>query len=55
MENKKIVKKETKGKRIIRTMSDMEMEGVYFPEVKKDPIENLCHYSGLPSVMSYGQ
>ena len=37
-----------------RPLSDMESDGVYFPE--KEPQEeviDICHYSGLPSVMSY--
>lgn len=42
-----------------RTISDMESDGVYFPEnvkeeMKKQKEELYCEYSGLPSVLSYG-
>ena len=45
-------------KAVQRTISDMESDGVYFPEeVKKELVrkreEFLCEYSGLPSVESY--
>lgn len=45
-------------KAIHRTVSDMENEGVYFPEdvkekLKKQREELNCEYSGLPSVSSY--
>lgn len=37
-----------------RPLSDMESDGVYFPEVEKEEeLIDICHYSGLPSVMSY--
>jgi len=41
-----------------RTMSDMESDGVYFPEDVKQKLEKkreemMCEYSGLPSVKSY--
>jgi hypothetical protein len=41
-----------------RTISDMESDGVYFPEnikeeLKKQREELLCEYSGLPSVKAY--
>jgi hypothetical protein len=43
---------------VIKTISDMESDGVYFPEdVKKELIkkreELWCEYSNLPSVKSY--
>lgn len=46
-------------KAVTRTISDMESDGVYFPievkeELKKQKEELYCEYSGLPSVMSYG-
>ena len=45
-------------KRINRTISDMESEGLYFPdhvkdELKKQREELYCNYSNLPSVQSY--
>jgi len=44
---------------IDRTISDMESDGVYFPDELKDIIEQeresmICEYSGLPSTKSYG-
>jgi hypothetical protein len=44
--------------KIERTISDMESDGVYFPEEVKKELEKkreqlTCEYSGLPSVMSY--
>jgi len=44
--------------RIERTISDMESDGVYFPdevkkELKKKRTELRCEYSGLPSVKAY--
>ena len=41
-----------------RTISDMESDGVYFPEDVKKELERkreemMCEYSGLPSVKSY--
>jgi hypothetical protein len=41
-----------------RTISDMESDGVYFSEEVKKKLEehrsdSICHYSGLPSIMSY--
>lgn len=43
---------------IKRTISDMESDGVYFPEEIKEELKKrkdkmTCEYSGLPSVMSY--
>ena len=43
---------------IKRTISDMESDGVYFPEEVKKELEKKreqlsCEYSGLQSVMSY--
>lgn len=43
---------------IFDTIADMESDGVYFPEeVKKELVkqrdELTCHYSGLPSTISY--
>jgi hypothetical protein len=42
-----------------RTIADMESEGIYFPddvkeEMKKQREELYCEYSGLPSVLAYG-
>lgn len=42
-----------------RTIADMESEGVYFSEevreeLKRQKEELICHYSGLPSVKSWG-
>ena len=47
-------------KAIDRTISDMESDGVYFPEnvkeeMKKQKEELYCEYSGLPSVMAYAE
>ena len=44
--------------KIQRTISDMESDGVYFPEEVKIELEKkkkelTCEYSGLPSVESY--
>ncbi len=41
-----------------RTISDMESDGVYFPEDVKEELERkreemMCEYSGLPSVKAY--
>jgi hypothetical protein len=42
---------------ISRTMSDMESDGIYFPEEVKEELRRqrneMCEYSGLPSVKSY--
>jgi hypothetical protein len=42
---------------IIRTMLDMESDGIYFPEEVKEELRRqrneMCEYSGLPSVKSY--
>jgi len=45
-------------KTIDRTISDMESDGMYFPEEIKDELEKqreelYCEYSGLPSPKSY--
>lgn len=45
-------------KAMIRTISDMESDGVYFSDdvkeqLKKQRQELLCEYSGLPSVKAY--
>lgn len=45
---------------IKRTIADMESDGVYFPkeikeELKQKRNELVCHYSDLPSVMSYSK
>jgi hypothetical protein len=45
-------------KRINRTISDMESDGMYFSpfikeELKKQREELYCNYSDLPSVKSY--
>jgi len=56
----KLSKKEKKNllKTIDRTISDMESDGMYFPEEIKDELEKqreelYCEYSGLPSVKAY--
>jgi hypothetical protein len=56
--SKKIVTNVKKIKKIVRTISDMESDGIYFSqevkdELKKQREELLCHYSGLPSLKSY--
>lgn len=53
-----IKQKDIVYKAIYRTISDMESDGVYFPEgvkeeLKKQREELHCEYSGLPSVSSY--
>ena len=59
-----ITKKMTKKEKVAvynavkRTISDMESDGVYFPEKIKEELEEkrkemMCEYSGLPSVKSY--
>jgi len=45
-------------KTIDRTISDMESDGMYFPEEIKDELEKqreelYCEYSGLPSPKAY--
>lgn len=47
-----------KIKKIVRTISDMESDGIYFSQEIKDELKKqredlLCHYSGLPSLKSY--
>lgn len=47
-------------KAVDRTISDMESDGVYFPQDVKDELRKLreefhCEYSGLPSVMAYAK
>ena len=49
---------ETILKAMIRTISDMEGDGVYFPDSVKEELEKkreelYCEYSNLPSVKSY--
>ena len=60
VENKNTRKKRKKViyDAIFDTIADMESDGVYFPEeVKKELLkqreELTCHYSGLPSTISY--
>ena len=53
-------KQKTKAiKEIQVIISDMESDGVYFPESVKSEIktykDNICNYSGLPSVESYAK
>ena len=53
----------TKERRIIykavtRTISDMESDGIYFPDDVRERLRQYrdelnCEYSGLPSVKSY--
>lgn len=45
-------------KAVKRTMSDMESDGIYFPEDVRERLRQYreelnCEYSGLPSVKSY--
>jgi len=45
-------------KKIVKTISDMETDGVYFSDEIKDKLKktkenSICEYSGLPSVESY--
>ena len=45
-------------KAVKRTMSDMESDGIYFPEEVRERLKEYreelnCEYSGLPSVKSY--
>ena len=52
-EEKKVIYKAVK-----KTISDMESDGVYFPEEIKDKLqeyreETYCEYSGLPSPKAY--
>ena len=56
----KMTKKEKVAvyKAVKRTISDMESDGIYFPEDVKEKLEKQreelhCEYSGLPSVKAY--
>lgn len=59
LEDRSISRKNKKNMiRVIqRTISDMESDGMYFPEEVKEELkkqrEEICEYSGLPSVKSY--
>ena len=53
-----IKEQETLLKAMTRTISDMEGDGVYFPDSVKEELEKkreelYCEYSNLPSVKSY--
>jgi hypothetical protein len=48
---KSIKPKSPKSSVIVRTISDMDMDGVRFSKIEND----ICNYSGLPSVSSYGK
>ena len=57
---KKISKKDKEViyKAVARTISDMESDGMYFPEEVKEKLkeyreETYCEYSGLPSPKAY--
>ena len=57
---KKISKKEKEivYKAVARTISDMESDGIYFPDEVKEKLkeyreETYCEYSGLPSPKAY--
>lgn len=59
-EDEKVPKKEKKTlyKAMYRTISDMESDGLYFPEDIKEKLKEYreelhCEYSGLPSVKYY--
>ena len=46
------------GLKACKTISDMESDGVYFPEEIKDKLQEYreemhCEYSGLPSPKAY--
>lgn len=50
--------KKTIYKAVKRTMSDMESDGIYFPEEVKEKMKEYrdelhCEYSGLPSPLAY--
>ena len=50
--------KKTIYKAVKRTISDMESDGIYFPEEVKEKMKEYrdelhCEYSGLPSPMAY--
>jgi hypothetical protein len=50
--------KEIIYKAMHRTISDMESDGIYFPEEVKEKLKEYreemhCEYSGLPSVKAY--
>ena len=49
--------KKKMAKVISRTMADMESDGIYFPVEVKEELRRqrneMCEYSGLPSVKSY--
>jgi hypothetical protein len=56
--NQTIKEQETILKAMTRTISDMEDDGVYFPDSVKEELEKkrdelYCEYSNLPSVKSY--
>lgn len=57
--NKKNKKNKEAIRAISRTISDMESDGIYFPENVRKELqrrrEEICEYSGLPSVNSYEQ
>lgn len=53
-----LVKKKAVYRAITRTISDMESEGLYFPDdIKQELVKRReelnCEYSGLPSVKAY--
>lgn len=53
-------KKRDLTRAISRTISDMESGGVYFSdevkeELRKSKEEDICEYSGLPSVRTYNR
>ncbi len=59
-EDEKVTKKEKEViyKAMYRTMSDMESDGIYFPDNVKEKLKEYreelhCEYSGLPSVLAY--
>jgi hypothetical protein len=59
-EDERVTKKDKKViyKAMYRTISDMESDGIYFPDTVKEKLKEYreelhCEYSGLPSVMSY--
>lgn len=59
-EDERVTKKDKKViyKAMYRTISDMESDGIYFPDTVKEKLKEYreelhCEYSGLPSVLSY--
>lgn len=57
-EKEKYVRYSNQEKIKMKPLADMHSDGVYFDEEVKEELrkkreENICQYSGLPSVKSY--